>query len=410
MIKLIEIIKNLNHPKSVVSLTLFTTLLLSSCASIISATGEKINKNSFHDCSPIKTEGLIGPEDFAIDYTTNTKEQTVVYISVSDRRNKDMPGGIFVYTPGTHSVPKRMSISSKKENVDTYFKKEFFPHGISLFQNQLFVINHRRDANESNVSLVEIFQISNDKNHLTHIDTIKDNITNKFYDKNNLKDIGRVDLNDLVATGPRQFYATDNRIDKWKIFKNIIAAVGFSRGNRVVYFNGEKYNPTPIQSLSFANGINVSQPLKSSKDNGKTQHKFLYVSSSANGSLYAYQFKDSRSDKPESLERIDRIGLNSGLDNIEWQEADRKNLLIASHPSLLSFLRHGKKKDPIKYAPSEVFRIPLNTENGTFEKTKIEQIFYDDGKRLSASSVAVMNPPNLLLGAVYENKILSCTK
>ena len=86
------------------------------------------------------------------------------------------------------------------------------------------------------------------------------------------------------------------------------------------------------------------------------------------------------------------------MDNIELDKEG--NLWIGSHPQLLTFTRHAKNSDI--FSPSQVFKISLGDNN------QVDEIYLNDGGKLSGSSVAAIWGNNLLIGPVLEDHFLHC--
>ena len=85
------------------------------------------------------------------------------------------------------------------------------------------------------------------------------------------------------------------------------------------------------------------------------------------------------------------------MDNIEID--NEGNLWVGSHPKLFDFVRHAKNIDNL--SSSQVFKISINDDS-------VSEIYLNNGKTLSGSSVAAFNNNHLLIGAVFENKFLHC--
>jgi len=387
-----------------------SSLLIIGCTSHFNSDNLAIKSNLHTNCNALQPETdddlrvFWGPEDITIHQSPDSVniENKIAFISVSKRKPKpaidSIPGAIFSLRLNGDFQPAKMKIKPSndiKYPSENYFEKNFFPHGISIYGDRLFVINHRLSTNGSNSieSLVEIFDIDFAKNTLNHIRRIPGKIGST-----------NLGLNDLVATGPMSFYATDNGVGIISELKGLFAALSGTLGQgRVVFFSDNNYQKTRIQSLNFANGITVS-------DLNPKGEKYLYVSSSADGILWEYKFPKGKTNSPDSLQFIQKTGFDSGLDNIELEDNRKKILLIGSHASITTFTLHSLFGKLFDISPSEAFRIPIDNKTGIIDRNKIEKIFYDNGKKFSGSSVAVMNPPYLLLGAVYENKIYSCIK
>jgi arylesterase/paraoxonase len=100
-----------------------------------------------------------------------------------------------------------------------------------------------------------------------------------------------------------------------------------------------------------------------------------------------------------TLVQRDTIPLHTCPDNIELDETGR--LWIGAHPKIFDLLAHGE--NPAKRAPSQVLRIDPKTK-------AVNEAFLDDGTLLSGSSAAAVAGDRMLVGTVYEPKILVCDR
>jgi arylesterase/paraoxonase len=310
-----------------------------------------------------RINGLIGVEDITIDQSTG-----IAFLSSSDRwalmiRHNPVKGAIY-------SLNLRDSSFKAIELTRNFEMNDFHPHGISLFTTPLdrrkilFVINHRENGN----SFVERFEYRNDS--LVHLESI----THKLM----------VSPNDLVATGERSFYFTNDHDEKasgWRRFKDLLA---IGTGN-VCLCEGDKCSRTSVTGVKYANGINMSA------DGAK-----VYVSESSDMRIRVYD-RDLASN---TLAHATDIETGTGVDNIEL-DADG-NLWVGCHPKLLKFLSHSG--DETSISPSEIIKI-IPTGTGYEQKT----VYMNDGSEISASSVGAVYKNKLLIGPVFQDHIIVAT-
>ncbi|MFM8744839.1 MAG: strictosidine synthase family protein [Cytophagales bacterium] len=298
---------------------------------------------------------LPGTEDMEIDH-----EKGLLFISSTDRRRalrgKTSEGGVYVLALD--------SINTRPHRLVTTYTGEFNPHGISYLShdrsNFLFVVNHNSAGD-----FVELFEYKNDT--LFHRRSFTDPLMNN--------------PNDVVAVAPTKFYVTNDHG-----YKNGLPRVAeeylrlpFSN---LVFYDGEKFAKV-VTGLNYANGVNISN-----------DGSLLYIAESTGRDLSTYKVNPDG-----SLELISNVNLKTGLDNIEV-DVDG-NLWIAAHPKLLSFVAHAG--DSTKKSPSEVLKLIPAKDNKSYT---VEQIYLDDGKQLSGSSIAVHYKNDLFVGVVFERKIL----
>lgn len=304
----------------------------------------------------IRLDGLPGPEDITIDQDTG-----MAFISSDDRRaalaGSERQGAIYGLNLQVEG--------SRPVNLTTDFTKAFHPHGISLFKTAdgetlLFVINHNEDS-----QYVEIFEYRD--NRLQHRESIAHPL---LYSPN-----------DLVAVGPRSFYATNSH-GSTSVFGQLAEDLLQLTRAYVVYFDGSGLQ-IAASGFQYANGINVSR-----------DGKHLYVSTTVGKSLHVF----SRDPASGLLAARKKIKLNSGADNIEIGVDG--SLYIACHPKLFTFLAHAQSST--NDSPSQVLRVTLDISYNYIT----EEVFLDSGSYFSGSSVAAVYGELLLLGQVFEDSIL----
>lgn len=307
----------------------------------------------------IKTKPA-GAEDITL-----YREEGIAFVSCQDRRNTQEKGAILLL-----DVKK-----NKPEfiNLTEQLEQNFHPHGIAFYQaadgeKRLFVINHTSETQSS----VEIFRYSDKK--LIHLESIEDTTL-------------MTSPNDIIAVGKRQFYVTNDH-GKVKGFSRQLEDYLRLPYAYVNFYDGKKIQKV-AEGINYANGINIS-------NNGKT----LFVASTTGRKILVYD----RNLANNQLKHKGSLHLATGVDNIELDE--NENLWIACHPQLLAFINHGKNAE--NKSPSQVIKIDKQVWENLIHN-KEEEIFLNDGKQLSGSSVAAVFGNRLLIGSVYEPHILWCT-
>ena len=305
-----------------------------------------------------KVFGAVGAEDITIHPQTG-----LAFISSSDRRaifrGEKTRGAIFAYDLN--------AATPELKNLTTAFNKDFNPHGLSLFIAEngaasLFVVNHGAGGDA-----VEIFDYHDST--LEHRESIRGELMNS--------------PNDVVAVGPRRFYATNDHGNASAFGRTVEEYLQLER-SYVVYYDGQNFTKV-ANDLAYANGINVS------RDGGT-----IYVAACVGLKINVY----ARDLASGALTFKYEIPLGTGVDNIELDTAG--NLWVAAHPQLLTFTKHAK--DETKPSPSEILKISL-AEKGA---AKIDQIYLNDGKEISGSSVGAVVGTHLFIGAVFEKHFLVC--
>ena len=314
---------------------------------------DTINTQPIDSCKPVTVSA--GTEDVTVD-----KETGIVFVSADDRRNGNSAGaaqnGIYAFNADDPSTLKLVSIDGPSD---------LHPHGISLWsgddEKRLFVINHRTNGDQS----IEIYSVAV-KGTLSHIKSVM------------FEDMSAP--NDVHAVGPEAFYITNDKGYKTGIMSILEAYLGLPFSS-VAYYNGNE-GRTVLSGLTYSNGINQS-----------VDGKHIYVSEVLPRTIKVF----ARNEDDGALELLQVIDTNSSPDNIEVD--DKGFLWVGGHPNLLDFLAHSKEQSTP--SPSHVMKIDPITGG-------IEDVFYDGGESISASSVGTMYKGKLIIGAVYDEHVLIC--
>jgi len=301
-----------------------------------------------------------GTEDVTIDPDLNA-----AFISAADRRgwynetaedSVNPANGIYLMSLNGDNAVRR--VSPPMEN--------FLPHGINLWRGpngdkRLFVVNHPPSGEE----IVEIFGVG-PEGDLTHLESISFDAMHS--------------PNDVVAVGPRQFYATNDRgFEKGPL--SVLEAYMALPFSSVAYYDGEEGH-IAAKGLAYANGINRSA-------DGST----IYVAEFLKRRITIFE----RNPETGALRKKKSIAVNTGPDNIEI--ASDGALWIAGHTKVFDFLAHAK--DSGKVAPSHVIR--LNPRNGLKS-----DVFVSTEGQLNASSVGAVWDKTLIVGAVFDGHVMVC--
>ncbi len=315
-----------------------------------------------HASGPCRTVGgLLSSEDITIHAQTG-----LAFISSDDRRpwfhgGKGRQGAILGYDLAASS-PSLV-------NLTFDFQKEFHPHGIGLFLDKgggasLFVVNHTQKGH-----FVEIFDLK--KGKLVHRKSIQDPLL--------------ISPNDVLPVGMEAFYVTNDHGSASRWGRTIEDYLQLARSN-VLYYDGKIFRKV-AGDLAYANGINKSA-------DGKT----LYVAATVAKKVYVYDRDAATGD----LSLRGEIPLGTGVDNIE---VDREaNLWIGAHPKLLTFVKYAK--DPNALSPSQVLRVNPNVG----PPYQLTEVYLNDGRPLSGSSVAAVFGDKLLIGSVFDDRFLVCRR
>lgn len=276
-----------------------------------------------------KIVGIPNGEDIAVDWP---RQQA--FISSSD---------------GTHLIDLR---TMKQTNVTpAHLRSSSAQHGLSLYNGadggrSLFVVNHA--LGES----VRIFSVAPDGG-LKLVEEIRGS--------------GLRSPNDLVATGPRQFYVTNisalgaSRFATWLNMLKVVT--GWDATGDVSYFDGRHFR-TVATGLSYPNGINRSP------DGSR-----FYVAETTGKRVSIFTLDPAS----RQLVRQGEIQVPGGPDNIDVTPSDE--LFVAAIPRLLHVLAHRFQytRSP---PPAQIVRVAHGGE-----KWKVDRIWTDDGGQIAAASV-----------------------
>lgn len=321
-------------------------------------TGSSANALPIDAASCQVIPGIQGPEDVTFDPDTGT-----AFVSSDDRRSamagKPVRGEIFRFDPTQPAQPP-LALTGGQPG-------DFHPHGISLYRapdgkKRLFVINHRHTGGNA----IEIYDVVDGS--LKHAETVQ-------YPELSSP-------NDILAVGERQFYATNDARFKTG-FLWLIEALFARPWASVSYYDG-KTGSIAARRLKYANGINISA-------DGKT----VYVAEVTRKTVSDYT-RDSASG---ALTLGHRTRVKGGADNIELDAQGR--LWVAAHPDSLKFLGHARSAE--KFSPVLVVRITPSTH-------QVETVMSHDGSIISAVATAAVSPEWMLLGGVFDPKLLLCRR
>ncbi len=252
--------------------------------------------------------------------------------------------------------------------LTTDLKIPFYPHGISMVRTaeqayKVFAVNHVGDEHS-----IEVFDLHGDR--LTHIRT--------------LEDASMISPNDIVALDGERFYFTNDHGYTKGLGKLGEEYLGWAASN-VVYYDGQGYREV-ADGIAYANGINLDP-----------ERNLLFVASPRDFLVKVYEVTVNG-----DLDFSEDVACGTGVDNIEF--APDGKLWIGCHPSLLAFTAYAKGNKPI--APSEIITIDYKNK-GDYS---IETIFMDDGKNMSAATVATVYKDFIFVGNVMDDHFLILRK
>lgn len=308
-----------------------------------------------------------GTEDVQYD-----PDSGLVYISAFERRAAGEDGAEFrtAKSNGIYALdvsPAALDDIGAPIKVSPAEPSDFQPHGLFLWGDgrgtkRLFVVNHATNGDE----IVEIFDIGDD-GFLSHAESVS------FPEMRS--------PNDVLAVGPRQFYATnDLKNDSGAmLYAEVLLSLPYGSA---VYFDGE-VGRTVAKGLAFGNGINISP------DGSE-----VYIAEWTDQQLSIF----ARSENGD-LKKRKSISLPTGVDNLDVDSDG--NVWVGGQPHIFKFIEHVE--DPSVHVPS--VGIKVDPKTGFHER-----VFVSTDGEINASSVAAVAGDKLVIGAVFDGHVLVCPK
>lgn len=326
---------------------------------VIPASGVKANLETKLVDQCTRVDVAPGAEDITID-----PELKLAFVSAADRREWYNEGSASSVNPrnGIYGVTMDGQYTVRRLSPPM---ENFLPHGISLWRGpdgakRLFVINHPPSGEE----LVELFDVGAEGD-LTHIETIS---FPAMYSPN-----------DLVAVGPRQFYATNDQRYERGVMSALESYFALPLTS-VVYYDGENGDFIK-KGLTYANGINKSP-------DGQT----IYVAELLKRRVAVFD----RDEATGALTRTKNLSVDTAPDNIEVSRDGA--LWIAGHSKIFDFIKHAKA--PKAIAPSHVIR--YSEANG------MTDMLISVNGEINASSVGAVWDNTLMVGGVFDGHVMAC--
>ena len=332
-----------------VSLIIIVLICVGGGIFLYSAVNRDIDEHFAGQCTEFDLDG--SGEDMQMD-----QERGLLFLSVFDRQatakgEPASPGSILRIDLNADTLVAENALLSLPEHMH--------PHGISLYvdedgQRHFFMINHPEDR-DTGAESIERF-VEESPGNYRHIESFADPLITR--------------ANDLVATGPRQFYVAQD--------------TGQGTGETVtklVYFDGENYSVV-ADDIESGGGINVS-----------ADNSTLYIAET-NGKAVRVATRNTDG----SIETLTRIDIGTSPDNINV--AADGSLIVGAHSNLVALVMHFIVGSD---APSQVLKINL-----TANPPLVEEIYLNAGEQISAGSGAISFGNKLLIGSITDKKILIC--
>lgn len=307
--------------------------------------------------------GVVGPEDVVVHPRTR-----IAYVAGYDRRAAERGQA----TPGAIWSWPLDRPDSAPRNLTPGAGTEFQPHGLGLWlapegrRDRLFVVNHPAPGSGKPPHVVEAFEIDGDA--LVPVAAWSD------------PDL-LVMPNDVAPVGPDRFYLTNTHVNPKGRAQDVETLLRLPRA-KVLYFDGNGFRPVREGEL-MPNGVAAS-----------ADGRRVWIASTTGLEVKEHERDPSSGD----LRYVRSFFVGTGVDNIDV-DADG-DLWIGSHPKLLAV--PPMVTDPAAKSPSQVVRLRPSTG-------EVEEVFLDDGSRMSGSSVGVRVGDRLIVGQIFGDFFLDCT-
>ncbi|MEE4300262.1 MAG: SMP-30/gluconolactonase/LRE family protein [Pseudomonadales bacterium] len=297
-----------------------------------------------------------GPEDLEVDTATDT-----LFVSALDRRLPGAEGDLWSWAL---AAPDAELVRVARDGP-----ARFRPHGLSLVRSDaglfVWVVNH---PGERHTVEGFVLEAGADGWRARHLVTVAG--------------AALVSPNDVAAVDAGRFYVSNDHGTSGGLARTMEDLLGLDLAN-VLYFDGERFEEV-IEGLSYANGVALARGgaelvVAEVFRRGVTFHDREPVSGRAQAHLL--------------------VDLDSGVDNLTV--AADGSIWVAGHPRLLEFADHAG--DPSARSATEVIRM-RRTEGGAVA----ERVLMDDGSLLSGGSVAAPWRDEVVIGAVFQSRLLRC--
>ncbi|XP_025081767.1 serum paraoxonase/arylesterase 2-like isoform X2 [Pomacea canaliculata] len=285
-------------------------------------------------------------------------------------RRNNLAGHVYLYD---FKQPQQGVRQLKIVSTPHLDRGTFAPHGISVWEDKItgrhtvFVVNHPQ--REPPVDTIEKFTYDPEQQQLLHQATFSSPEMRL--------------MNDVQATSDNSFYFTNSHASH-SILRILLEVLLDLPCTNVVYFDGRFYSVV-ADGIRSANGIYMSH-----------DRRYVYVAAITGQELWIFKRNND-----SSLTEQQVYPLYSSPDNIIVDRVSG-DLYLGSHPilfKLLQFMQHPGSSA----APSQVLHIRVKEGR----VVSAQELLYDDGGQLAASSSAVVFNGRLLVGSVLH-KLLHC--
>lgn len=306
-------------------------------------------------CTPVV--GITGASDIA-----GVPNRNIAFLSVLDERGDADRGEIVRF-----DLDDPLDEGSWRDRTGGR-PRAFSPRGIDLWEerlpsgllsHRLFVVNHEGPE-------ILIFDVEENGDL---------SLASRYSDPR------LVSPNDVVATGPNSFYVTnDTASGRQSVQGKADFLLGLPSG-QIFHFDGNSWS-VMADGLRFPNGLALDAE-------GST----LFVAEMRAEAIRRF----SRDPATDQLEAVDRVPLRAFPNNLSVTTDG--DLLIGSVPQPFAYKAFTESLR--ESAPSQVMTVAAGADAASV-------IYQDDGRNLSAATVATRVGERTLIGSAADDKFLMC--
>lgn len=188
--------------------------------------------------------------------------------------------------------------------------------------------------------------------------------------------------NDVVATGPRSFYVSNDTAAGRDSFRGKIDFLLGLKSGQVLHYDGNSWSDV-LTGLAFPNGLALSQ-------DGET----LYLAEMRAKRLLTF----ARDPQTDSIREDGVVRLRLFPDNLSVEQDG--TVTIGAIPQPLSFTAYGEGLR--EYSASTILQVTTEGD--------VEMLFQDTGEEISAATVGVSLGNKFLIGSRAADRFLMCDK
>ncbi|KAG0195972.1 Serum paraoxonase/arylesterase 1 [Mortierella sp. GBA30] len=250
-------------------------------------------------------------------------------------------------------------------------------HGIGVYERSpteltFFAINHRRTG-----SVVEVLEYTIGGDTVKYIETIKHDLIRT--------------PNDIVATGPRSFYVTNDHRYPIGLMRQVEEMLRRPWGNIVYY--------SPEQTFVAFDGVVSANGITSSLDGSR-----VFVSACHGGAVQVLEPREDHTLKELDLIKLDFFNDNPSLD------PETGDIFVAGHVQPLKFVGDLKVPGKVIVGPSKIVKISKNpsvdTSSSGISQYMVDTVLLDDGNLISTGTTAAIDRKRgvMLVGTAFGTK------